>query len=809
MTPSDLIKVSALALAATLAGPAMAQDEAAGGMPLPADATAEESAAYAVLDKYCAECHQEGRLEDGLTTPKSGFGHVLDMRRLANDPKFVVAGDSAKSKLYNVIAGGAPAMPDNCWDPSCTPSAEELAALDTWIVKLGETAPEPREFIPLSDLFAMAHADLQQQPTNRRDRIRYFSMRELWNDSEVTDANYEAYLAATVKLMNALSFNPNVYKYEKVDEHGVLLRVFLPDLDWSHDRWSLLEAEYPYAMESDTDPYLGPLQHLSGTRVPVIRADWFTATASVSPLYYDMLGLADTVQGLERQLGLDMNRNILNEQVVRAGFQDSGVSTHNRLIERHALGTGFFWTSYDFAGSKGRQSFFEYPLGPTSAYGDELAFHHDGGESIFTLPNGFHAYYLNTADGARLNVGPTAIVRDTDYPDGTGEVVNGISCISCHIKGMRFNDDSVREVAMNNLSLPPSARQTIDAIYPGKDVVNGFFEKDMNAFFETLTLAGIDPDTKAAGLEPVRGLFVYHVDYFIDFEQAANELGLTEEDLRGRMAFAGHENASLLTRLDISPIARDEWNAAYPVLLEKLTDYRPLKTDYRVTTALPHSVKQVVKGTAHEPPADVYDTPAPAKTHAAPTTHADLARTPARNDYVPTQHSVPAQSHLTVYTDKPAYKVGEGMQIFVEPRHDCRLTLISIDDDHDSCVLYPFPGLDDVVIRGGTQYVFPPQGSLRTSEPGLETILAICNGGQKAIDTVTRDTTQVSCAADHKPISKDHYETVVNETLVLDLNGGAPDRKTTLSGADYRAVSDHNPDVTKAQISVVVHNEQY
>jgi hypothetical protein len=811
MTRSDLIKASLLALCAALPGALWAQETetAAAGMPLPADASDEEGAAYAVLDKYCGGCHQEGQLKDGLTTPKAGFGHVLDLRRLANDPKFVVAGDSAKSKLYTVMAGGAPAMPDNCWDPACAPSAADMAALDAWIVKLGETAPEPRPFIGLSKLYAMAHADLQGQPTNRRDRIRYFSMRELWNDSEVTDDNYAAYLAATVKLMNALSFNPTIYRFEKVDEHGVLLRVFLPELDWGHAEWGYLEAEYPYAMESETDPYLGPLQHLSGTKVPVIRADWFTANASVSPLYYDMLGLADTVQGLEKQLGIDMNRNILDEQVVRAGFQDSGVSTHNRLIERHAMGTGFFWTSYDFAGSKGRQSFFEYPLGPASAYGEELAFNHDGGESIFTLPNGFHAYYLNTADGARLNVGPTEIVRDTDYPDGTGEVVNGISCISCHSKGMRFNDDHVREVALNNLSLSPSARQTIDAIYPGKEVVNDYFQKDMEAFFETLTLAGIDPETKAAGLEPVRGLFVYHVDYFIDFEQAANELGLTAEELRGRMAFAGHQNASLLTRLDVSPIARDEWNAAYPVLLEKLTDYRPLKTDYRVTSALPHSVKQVVKGTDYEPPADAYAAPPPAKRHAVPTSHADLAKAPAKNDYVPVQHSVPAQSHLTVYTDKPSYKLGEGLQIYVEPRHDCRLTLISIDDDHDSCVLYPFPGLEDIVIKGGTQYVFPPQGSLRTSEPGLETILAICNGGQKAIETHTRDTSKVSCAADHKPISKAHYEAVVNETLVLDLNGGAPDRKSTLSGADYRAVSDHNPDVTKAQISVVVHDEPY
>ena len=38
------------------------------------------------------------------------------------------------------------------------------------------------------------------------------------------------------------------------------------------------------------------------------------------------------------------------------------------------------------------------------------------------------------------------------HTDGTGEVVNGISCISCHSKGMRLNEDHVRDVAMADLT---------------------------------------------------------------------------------------------------------------------------------------------------------------------------------------------------------------------------------------------------------------------------------------------------------------------------------------------------------------------
>ncbi len=827
MRPINLFRSTALALAAFVAAPALADD----AMPLPADATDMEKAAYEVLDKHCARCHQEGALKEGLTKPKSGFGHVLDIRRLAQDPKFVLQGKPDASKLHQVmLPSAAPPMPDDCTydNLECFPTNADLEVIQIWIDELDDEAPPERPIITLEEMYAAAYADLQSQPSNRQDRIRYLSLRTVHNDTDVSAENYEGYRQATIKLINALSWNPTPFKWEKVDEHGTLIRVFLPEIDWEPKTWHRLEALYPYGMTSKTDTQLGQLQHLSGTKVPVIRADWFAATASVSPLYYDLLEMPETVQGLEKLLNLDMVANIKNEQVMRAGFQDSGVSTHNRLIERHALGSGFFWTSYDFAGSKGRQSFFEFPLGPKEAYGPDLAFEHDGGESIFTLPNGFHAYYLNTADGARLNVGPTQIVRDDDYTDGTGEVVNGISCISCHSKGIRFNEDKVREVAMGNLSLPSSARQTIDAIFPGQEAVNAQMQADTDQFFGAMRSAGLDPEITAGGLEPVRGLFVYHVDQFVNFHQAANELGMTEDALRARMPFVGHEMAGLMTRLDQSPIARDEWAVAYPQVLAKVTDYKPIIVDAKVPDTLSFSVQQIsgvkpdakpdVKPVAdHKPAADekpaadhkVVDDHKVEDDHKVVADHkpADHGTTYADakqvDDYVPTQHSVQTKSHLTVYTDKPSYKVGEGLKIIIEPRHDCRLTLISIDDKHRSCVLYPFPGLEDIVIPGGTQYIFPPRGGLRTTEAGLETILALCNSSQKAIDTHTRDLSKVSCDANHRTVEKDQitYRDIAHETLVLDLKD---DTKVTDAGVQYRATSTHNPHVAKAQITVPV-----
>jgi hypothetical protein len=62
-----------------------------------------------------------------------------------------------------------------------------------------------------------------------------------------------------------------------------------------------------------------------------------------------------------------------------------------------------------------------HPLGPDGAD----AFKHDGGETIFSLPNGFQAYYLNKATGERLDKGLTEIVLDDSQLDRA--VTNGIS----------------------------------------------------------------------------------------------------------------------------------------------------------------------------------------------------------------------------------------------------------------------------------------------------------------------------------------------------------------------------------------------
>ncbi len=134
------------------------------------------------------------------------------------------------------------------------------------------------------------------------------------------------------------------------------------------------------------------------TKTPIMRADVFAFIAPRPKLYLRLLDLPDTFGELQDFLGIDINKEIENNRVVRAGFQHSGVSQNKRLIVRFTTKFGAFWNSYDFAANKGNQSLLPHPLGPEG----KNAFKHDGSEMFFTLPNGFQAYYLATSDGKMI-----------------------------------------------------------------------------------------------------------------------------------------------------------------------------------------------------------------------------------------------------------------------------------------------------------------------------------------------------------------------------------------------------------------------
>jgi tetratricopeptide (TPR) repeat protein/mono/diheme cytochrome c family protein len=496
-----------VALAAGMIASAAAADEP--------DRLALARQALDVLKANCHRCHGQ----DG--TNEGGFNYVLDAGKLAARKK-VVPGDAARSKLYRRLVSADDPMPPE--DEKVRPGKDDVALIKKWI-EAGAPDPRPQAakatFVSPADVVAAIRADLETVPERDRRFTRYFTLTHLAN-AGLSGDELQSYRHGLSKLVNSLSWGRRVVVPRSVDPQRTVFRIDLRDYQWNEKVWEAVLAVNPYGVAPATDA-ARECAALTQCRPPFVRGDWFVAAASRPPLYHEVLQLPDSEQGLEKQLRVDVAEDIRQERVARAGFNGSGVSRNNRLIERHEAGSVVYWKSYDFATNTGRQNLFAHPLGPGD---DDGSFRQDGGEIIFNLPNGLQAYMLVNGAGKRIDKGPTAIVSDPRRPDRAVE--NGLSCMSCHAKGMIEKGDQVRDhVRKNAGAFTKEDVDTVLALYPPRDTFTDLLRADARRFQEAVARTGAPLTTT----EPVAALAL-RFEAELDLPLAAAEAGVRPDALR-------------------------------------------------------------------------------------------------------------------------------------------------------------------------------------------------------------------------------------------------------------------------------------
>lgn len=626
------------------------------------------SSAYQALERNCARCHQDGRLGD-RAKPAGNFGFVLELEQLASDPHFVIPGNPDGSRIIQMILNEE--MPydvfyDGRFDIEPV-SADEFGAIRAWIEDLGSrsrTACADSAAKRLDQVVSDILGDLRSVEKDRAAGTRYLTLTHLANACAEPD-KLNVFTQGAVKLLNSLSRNSTVIKLETIDTEETILRFNIRDLGWTASDWDHVVAAYPYAtLPGDDSAEL--LAAMTASPLPFVRADWFAATASQAPLYDILLDLPDDFAGLEKQQGVSVADNVREYLADRAGFQVSGVSANNRLIERHSIGTGYFWTSYDFAGNRDHQSLFEFPLGPGDG---EFAFSHDGGETIFSLPNGFQGYYLNAADGTKLAQGPTAIVRDLSRADLA--VTNGISCMGCHDQGMRKAVDEIRPHVVDNLTYPRHVRDSVSALYPTEDEMGAILEQDRRRFEFAMQAAGLDPSLKWQGIEMINAL-AQQYDQDVELAVAAAEFDQSEEEFVQSIKYAGDERVARLgRRLEQGLVPRDVIEGAFPTIVERVADL------VLVTSVDRHDGDANAESVARKdkPPAAIDKAPRPI----------DLALTSDKTFY--------AQDDLATFT--------------VTTDVACHLTLLNVDSSGEATVLFPNKFDSQNRLEAGEPFEFP------------------------------------------------------------------------------------------------------
>lgn len=476
-------------------------------------ASAGEVTGEPILAKYCVRCHGDKRAE-------SDFGFAGDTSRLIATG-MIVPGDPDASVIVRRIALGE--MPPS----GARPSKAELATLRQWIVDMKQTGT----FRDDSEIVKAIVEDARTLDSATRRTARWLTLTQLAN-AGVPDSELDVYRNALGILLASLTWEPAPKVMVAVDAERTIYRIDLRELGWTDATWDAIRAAYPYGVARDRD-------------VPdFVRADWFVATASRGELYDTILGLPDREELLARLLGFDLAATA----DARAGFNNSGVSVNNRVIERRTTRFGAYWRSYDFASSVGVRNVFRHPLD----------FVPSGGELIFNLPDGMQAYMLVDGTGKRIDKAPTTIVSDARRPDRAVETA--VSCIGCHGAGIIAHADQVRA---------SSTDEAVLRAYPDADALAAFFTEDAARFTTALSAVGATPQPDAAQ-EPISRLTA-HYEADVDLRAGAAELGLEPADLRARIARSStvRRDLAALTAKG-GTIKRDAWIAAFPRIVRAL-----------------------------------------------------------------------------------------------------------------------------------------------------------------------------------------------------------------------------------------------
>jgi len=522
-----------------------------------------------VFRSRCLECHGGSAVQGGVD--------VLNVAEL-RDMEYAAPGEPDDSLLYQVLTE----EDDDARMPLGQPAldAAEITLVRKWIAAGAQDFPadvigaknqekENDQYRDPDYLFEQILKHQRSLPLEDRYFIRYFSSHHLLVGGATRD-ELQRQRDALFKALNHLSYQKQLVIPEVVNgDLETLFAVDLRKLNWhrtvarsdansdathklnNHD---LVILEYPYAIiyeasqtyDSLAQEYLKPSKMIRP--IPYVRIDWFCSTATLPPLYHDLLQLPQTLEELEEDLEVDSQDNLDQRIAKRAGMAVSGVSRNNRAVERHPYEHGAYWKSIDYISSKGTDNIFIDPIHLVGT----------GGEMIFNLPNGMQAYYISDAAGGRLDFAPTTIVTDRFAEDKT--VRNGLSCIRCHDRGMKaFKDDVRPAVELISGSGQIDKRSALE-LYPKHDTMDELVKADQDRFLTSVEKLLGHPQED----EPLTPVSKRFLEAPMQLHTVAGELGLKSTDeLRVIVRQPRLTGLGLVSLADAGVIRRDMWEDFY------------------------------------------------------------------------------------------------------------------------------------------------------------------------------------------------------------------------------------------------------
>jgi len=495
----------------------------------------------AILEQNCARCH--------AGTKSGDMDYILDLKQLVLNDK-VVPGIKEDSQLY--VRMQQQSMPP-AFERTQRPTFGQIDQVGQFIDELdpaygdSDTTCNKVPFVSQDDQIALMASDIQGLDSIVQPFTRYLTITYNSNagacEGERKELQRQRF--ALFKGINSVSTNPVVAKPQPIDEAQTIYRIDIRDYNWDRqidlkddgtilfdDAWdAIVDGVGAYAVPFTGDQ-ADDLVEDAATEVPFMPVNAFIQATEFGDLYYSLIGAKANLFVFEQDvLKIDTKAEIADDNLLRGGFSNSGVSKQERVLNRFDQGTagGYaYWISFDFDGGSGNEANNGLVLGLAneSIYQNPIDFKFTGGEAIFNLPNGFQGYYVANAAGARLNEAPVGIVIDPAQNNGI--VTNGASCHSCHNAGMITFTDTVRQFVLENKTIFDN--KTFEAVlnqYPTPQVFQEAMDADSELHVRSVEKSGIKRGTPDA----VSRMYLDFQLGNVTTKIAAGELQVTEAEL--------------------------------------------------------------------------------------------------------------------------------------------------------------------------------------------------------------------------------------------------------------------------------------
>lgn len=514
----------------------------------------------AILETNCGTCHQG--------TKSGDMDYILNLKQLVLNDK-VVPGKKEDSQIFVRMQQGS--MPP-AFQRTQRPTFGQIDQVGQFIDELNPEDWDPEAavcdtlpFMSLDDQIIAMDSDIQRIDSKDQPFIRYLTITYSSNGGgcEGPRKDLERQRFALFKGINSVSTEPKVGVPQPIDKGETIYRIDIRDYNWDrgidleddgvqdfNDAWdaivagvqgnlpqlnpnfnpnnAVLAANNAYAV-----PYTGDqaddLNEKTATEIPFMPVNAFIQATEFADLYYALIGAKANILDFEKDvLLIDSVKEKADDNLIRAGFSNSGVSKQERVLNRFDQGTagGYsYWLSFDFDGGSGKGVL---NLANDSIYQNPIDFAFTGGEAIFNLPNGFQGYYVANAAGTRLAEAPVGIVIDPAQNNGT--VTNGASCHSCHNAGMITFTDTVRPFVEANKELFDNAtyEHVINQYPSDQNALQAVMDADSAVHVNAVAKAGVPKGTPDA-VSRVYLDFQFQVN--INAKLAAGELQVTEKEL--------------------------------------------------------------------------------------------------------------------------------------------------------------------------------------------------------------------------------------------------------------------------------------